>query len=66
METTKTLWESSYQLRAIGRNLNQIAKRLNDGKLANIKTEQMEKLRSIIYRHKDTVAAVQDANIGAG
>ena len=63
METTKALWESSYQLRAIGRNLNQIAKRLNEGKLANIKTEQMEKLAAYIYRHTDKVAAVQDASL---
>ncbi|WP_211182357.1 plasmid mobilization relaxosome protein MobC [Advenella sp. EE-W14] len=32
METTKALWQSSHQLRAIGRNLNQIAKQLNEGK----------------------------------
>jgi len=63
METTKALWESSYQLRAIGRNLNQIAKRLNEGKPANIKTEQMEKLATYIYRHTDKVAAVQDASL---
>ena len=63
METTKALWESSYQLRAIGRNLNQIAKRLNEGKPANIKTEQIEKLATYIYRHTDKVAAVQDASI---
>lgn len=63
METTKALWESSYQLRAIGRNLNQIAKRLNEGKPAGIKTEQMEKLATYIYRHTDKVAAVQDASL---
>ena len=63
METTKALWESSYQLRAIGRNLNQIAKRLNEGKPANIKTEQIEKLATYIYRHTDKVAAVQDASL---
>ncbi|WP_318628865.1 plasmid mobilization protein [Proteus mirabilis] len=63
METTKALWDSSYQLRAIGRNLNQIAKRLNEGKPANIKTEQIEKLATYIYRHTDKVAAVQDASL---
>lgn len=63
METTKALWESSYQLRAIGKNLNQIAKRLNEGGQAGIKTEQMEKLAAYIYRHTDKVAALQDASL---
>nr|CAC79160.1 hypothetical protein 22.9 kDa [uncultured bacterium] len=63
METTKALWESSYQLRAIGRNLNQIAKRLNEGKSAKVTTEQMEKLASYIYQHTDKVASVQDASL---
>lgn len=63
METTKALWESSYQLRAIGRNLNQIAKRLNEGKPANVRTEQIEKLAAYIYQHTDKVAAMQDASL---
>lgn len=63
METTKALWESSYQLRAIGRNLNQIAKRLNEGKPGTVKTEQLEKLAEFIYLHTDKVAAVQDASL---
>lgn len=64
METTKALWDSTYQLRAIGRNLNQIAKRLNEGEPANVKSEQLEKLASFIYQHTDKVAAVQDASLG--
>lgn len=63
LETTKALWESSYQLRAIGRNLNQIARRLNEGKSVNIKTEQIEKLATYIYRHTEKVAALQDASL---
>lgn len=63
METTKALWESSYQLRAIGRNLNQIAKRLNEGGHASLKTGQIEKLATYIYRHTDKVAAVQEASL---
>lgn len=63
METTKALWQSSYQLRAIGRNLNQIAKQLNEGKSGTIKPEQLEKLASFIYKHTDKVAAVQDASL---
>lgn len=63
METTKALWESSYQLRAIGRNLNQIAKKLNESKADTVKTEQFEKLAEFIYLHTDRVAAVQDASL---
>lgn len=63
METTRALWESSYQLRAIGRNLNQIARRLNEGGYANLSVEQIEKLAAYIYQHTDKVAAVQDASI---
>jgi len=63
METTKALWESSYQLRAIGRNLNQIAKRLNETGQTRLKTEQVEKLATYIYQHTDKVAAVQDASL---
>lgn len=63
METTKALWQSSHQLRAIGRNLNQIAKQLNEGKSGTIKPEQLERLASFICKHTDKVAAVQDASL---
>lgn len=63
METTKALWESSSQLRAIGRNLNQVAKRLNEGRQVDISTGQIEKMAAYIYRHTDKVAAVQDASL---
>ena len=63
METTKALWESSKQLRAIGRNLNQIAKRLNEGELGTLKAEQLEKLAEYIYMHTHKVAALQDASL---
>ena len=63
METTKALWLSSYQLRAIGRNLNQIAKQLKKGKNGTLKPEQLERLASFVYKHTDKVAAVQDASL---
>ena len=63
MEATRALWESSYQLRSIGRNLNQITKRLNEGGRVSLKAEQIEKLATYIYRHTDKVAAVQDASL---
>ncbi|USY26818.1 MobC family plasmid mobilization relaxosome protein [Alcaligenes sp. 1735tsa3] len=63
METTKALWDSNYQLRAIGRNLNQIAKRLNEGEPGSVKAKQLEKLAGFIYQHTDKVSAVQDASL---
>ena len=63
METTKALWESSYQLRSIGRNLNQIAKRLNEGKESDLIVEEIKKLSGYIYDHTNLVANVQDASL---
>lgn len=63
MDAMKVLWESSYQLRTIGRNLNQITKRINKGLVDTVETEQLEKLAEFIYLHTDKVAAVQDASI---
>lgn len=63
MDATKALWESSYQLRTIGRNLNQIIKRINKGLVDTVEAEQLEKLAEFIYLHTDKVAAVQDASI---
>lgn len=63
METTKALWESSAQLRAIGRNLNQIAKKLNEGGGAKITVEEIQRLSTYVYSHTDIVAALQDASL---
>ena len=57
------LGESNYQLLAIGRNLNQIARRLNEGKHAKITVEQIEKLSSIIDKHTDTVSTAIRASL---
>lgn len=63
METTKALWESSYQLRAVGRNLNQITKKLHEVGHLPLTVEQIERLASYIYAHTDKVAAVTDASL---
>ena len=63
MDATKALWESSYQLRTIGRNLNQITKKINQGLVDTVETEQLKKLAEFIYLHTDKVAAVQNASI---
>jgi len=63
MEATKSLWESSYQLRAIGRNLNQITKRLHETGMFGLTAERIEKLAGYIYEHTDKVAALTDASL---
>lgn len=63
MAVTKALWESSYQLRAVGRNLNQIAKAINQGKEQTFNQEQIGKLSKYIYSHTDKVAAALDASL---
>lgn len=63
METTKALWESSGQLRAIGRNLNQIAKKLNEVGSAPIAADEIKQLSEYIYNHTQIVAELQDASL---
>lgn len=63
MEATKALWDSSGQLRAIGRNLNQIAKKLNEGSTEALTSEEITKLSDYIYRHTEIVAGLQDASL---
>uniref|UniRef100_UPI0003B4387F MobC family plasmid mobilization relaxosome protein n=1 Tax=Halopseudomonas pelagia TaxID=553151 RepID=UPI0003B4387F len=63
METTKALWDSSGQLRAIGRNLNQIAKNLNQGSVQEISAEEIKQLSDYIYSHTKLVSELQDASL---
>lgn len=63
MSEIDALGESNYQLLAIGRNLNQIARRLNEGKHAEITVEQIEKLSRIIDKHTDTVSGTIRASL---
>ncbi|WP_141440770.1 plasmid mobilization protein [Vreelandella titanicae] len=64
MDTTKALWESSYQLRSIGRNLNQITKRLHEAGQLPLMVEDVDRLASFIYEHTDKVATLTDASLG--
>lgn len=64
MDTTKALWESSYQLRAVGRNLNQITKRLHEAGQLPLTVEHIDRLASFIYSHTDKVAALTSASLG--
>ena len=63
MEVTRALWESSYQLNAIGNNLNQIAKYLNSGMGVTITTENIKVLSRVIDKHIDKVQRVQEASL---
>lgn len=63
METTKALWESSGQLRAIGRNLNQIAKNLNARGSETITQNEITQLSTYIYKHTEMVSELQDASL---
>ncbi|PRE74021.1 plasmid mobilization relaxosome protein MobC [Burkholderia multivorans] len=63
MREIDALGESNYQLLAIGRNLNQIARRLNEGKSAKVTVEQIEKLTAIIDKHTDVVSTAIRASL---
>lgn len=63
MEVTKALWESSYQLKGIGKNLNQIAKYLNSGMGVTITTENIKALERVIKAHTHKVDVVQEASL---
>lgn len=60
MEATQALWESSRQLRAIGRNLNQVARKLKADRDVDLKLEQIEKLTASIQKHTERVATLLD------
>lgn len=55
MSEIEALGESNYQLLAIGRNLNQIARKLNEDNLDPIQTELIKGLRAIIDKHTQVV-----------
>lgn len=63
MEATKALWDSSGQLRAIGRNLNQIAKKLNEGIGEGLSAKEIKRLSDYIYSHTEAVSKLQDASL---
>lgn len=56
MKEIDALGESNYQLLAIGRNLNQIAKAINEGRRDSVTIESIERLRQVIDAHTDKVS----------
>jgi hypothetical protein len=63
MREIDSLGESNYQLLAIGRNLNQIAKRLNEGHPDVITAKYTERLADEIRAHVKSVSKVMGASI---
>lgn len=56
MSEIETLGESNYQLLALGRNLNQVVRRLNEGHYEPITVERIEALSRLIDKHTDAVS----------
>ena len=58
------LYQSNYQLLTIGRNLNQIARRLNAGENASLTGNDIAALKAYIDAHTSKVAAVLQTHRG--
>lgn len=63
MSEIDALGDSNYQLLALGRNLNQIARRLNEGEYEPITVERIEALSRIIDKHTNLVSRAIRASI---
>lgn len=63
MKEIEALGESNYQLLSIGRNLNQIARRLNEGRFEPVTVEAIEQLRTHIDKHIDMVSLAIRASL---
>ncbi|WP_263224458.1 MobC family plasmid mobilization relaxosome protein [Pseudomonas alabamensis] len=63
MSEIDALGESNYQLLALGRNLNQISRRLNEGHYEPITVERIEALSRVIDKHTDVVSAAISASL---
>lgn len=63
MKEYEALGESNYQLLAIGRNLNQLAKRLNQLHVEPVSVEKIEALTRIIEKHTRQVSKVMGASL---
>lgn len=63
MDEIDALGESNYQLLAIGRNLNQVAKAMNEGRRDSVTIESIERLRGIIDAHTEKVSTAIRASL---
>lgn len=58
MSEIEALGEYNYQLLALGRNLNQISRRLNEGNYEPIAIERFEALSGLVDRHTDVMSSM--------
>lgn len=63
MSEIDALGESNYQLLALGRNLNQIARRLNEGHYEPVTAERINALSHVIEKHTDMVSSAIRASL---
>lgn len=63
MSEIDALGESNYQLLALGRNLNQIARNLNGGAYEPVTVERIEALRRLIDDHTEVVSRAIRASL---
>lgn len=63
MDEVDALGESNYQLLALGRNLNQIARHMNEGGYEPVTAERIEALSRIIDNHTEKVSRAIRASI---
>jgi hypothetical protein len=63
MKEIEVLGESNYQLLAIGRNLNQIAKVMNEGRQDSVTIMEIEQLREYIDTHTEKVSGAIRASL---
>lgn len=63
MPEIDALGESNYQLLALGRNLNQIARSLNEGRYEPVTIERIEALSQLIRKHTEVVSSAIRASL---
>jgi len=63
MAEIEALGQSNYQLLAIGRNLNQIARAINEGRCDSVALSSIEKLRQVIDSHTEKVSRAIAASL---
>jgi hypothetical protein len=63
MKEIEALGESNYQLLAIGRNLNQVAKAMNEGRRDSAILESIQSLRQLIDAHTEKVSNAIRASV---
>lgn len=63
MREIDALGESNYQLLSIGRNLNQVAKAMNEGRRDSVTIESIERLRQTIDAHVKKVGGAIRASL---